>query len=169
MKNTAMQVVDVRVDVAGNWVTAIFYLNDVPEELTFQRTGLHENSMEYVWGIYIDTDNDTSTGDSGYNGIGTDYSIIAANIVSQMSESNISQPIEKGVQANVWSMTNNSMSTIAEGKIAVDPEANIITLIGTISGITPDSVFYYKVEDQNPNGAPQTAGGKLVDRVTFIK
>ena len=57
-----------RVDtsLSGETLTVVFHLRDVPETLTFNRTGISENFTEYAWVVVIDVDNDRETGSGGF-------------------------------------------------------------------------------------------------------
>ncbi|MCX6054215.1 MAG: hypothetical protein NTZ74_04725 [Chloroflexi bacterium] len=168
MSNPALNVTDIRVTVNGEYVTAVFYLQDVPEKLTFNRTGVAQYSEEYSWDIWIDTSNDlnTSLDSDGQQGSVTTYSLFtAANFHPGQNES---IPIENGVHAAVALLSENGLSNASMGSIKVDPEANTITLSGFVPGVTPNSHFSFEVYDANPGGQVESSYGQLIDRVTFI-
>ena len=46
----------------GETLTVTFQLRDLPETLTFNRTGVPKHALEYNWEVSIDVDNDPETG-----------------------------------------------------------------------------------------------------------
>ncbi|MCX6054401.1 MAG: hypothetical protein NTZ74_05710 [Chloroflexi bacterium] len=170
VSNPALNVTDVRVTVKGDLVTAIFYLQDVPEKMAFYRTGVPINNPEYKWEVYIDTDNDLNTGFNfeGHQRSGTDYSLTAWNIIGPQEQKG-SFPIEEVVHADVNLLSGNISYSVSQGNIEVDPEANTITLTGTIPGVTTNSQFFYSTTDFNPDGENEGSYGQIFDRITFIK
>ena len=167
MSNPALDIIDLRITVQGDLVEAIFYLRDVPPELTFQRKDVAENSQEYVWEICVDTDNNKKTGSPWDFSAGSDYCLSAMNFKSGDTPKIV--PIEQGVQVNVWAVSGNGGSLISFGSIEVDTEGNTIKLFGKIPGITNTSQFYYKTFDINPGAKSETDSGQLIDRVTIEK
>ena len=137
MTNPVFYPIDVRVDVKNDLVTAIFYVKDVPAELTFDK----EN--EYMWKICIDTDNDKNTGASLGWLAGADYCLRA----TQSSGASKAMPIEQGMQVSVSQLNGASEKKISDGIIEVDIEGDVIKLSGTIPGVTSSSQLYYEIYD----------------------
>ena len=71
-----LDIVEVSTSLAGETLTVAFRFKDIPETLTFNRTGTSTNSMEYSWGVLVDADADPETGDGGF-----DYLLSAHHIV----------------------------------------------------------------------------------------
>ena len=58
----------------GETLTVTLLLRDVPETLTFDRTGVPEHALEYSWEVSIDVDNDPETGAGGFDSmLSADY------------------------------------------------------------------------------------------------
>ncbi|MCX6056081.1 MAG: hypothetical protein NTZ74_14430 [Chloroflexi bacterium] len=169
MSNPSLNVIDIKVTVKGEMVTAVFYLQDVPETLAFYRTGILQNRQEYAWQVFINTDNDLNTGYvAGVPWVGLDYSLSAISFIGPQINKG-SFPIEKGVQVNVWLLSGNTSTTSTQENINVDPEANTITISGTIPGVTANSKFFFSTYDANPDGQLETTFGQITDRVSFIE
>jgi hypothetical protein len=166
MSNPAVDVTDIRINIKGKSVEALFYLKDVPTELTFQRDGVLMNAAEYEWTICVDTDNNKKTGESTPRVTkGSDYCLTAMAFKYKDSPTNM--PIEQGVQADVWKLSGMGSDLFSVSSIEVDPEKNTIKLSGKIPGITDTSQFYYITSDANPGGVSETNIGQLFDRVAF--
>ena len=76
--------------MSGETLTVVFHLRDVPETLTFNRSGMSENYLEYAWVVVIDVDNDRETGSGGF-----EYQMLASHSVPPSEEgSNAKAPIE---------------------------------------------------------------------------
>ncbi len=146
MSNPVFDPMDVRIDVKNDSVTAIFYLKDVPTELTFDKeSGVVTGSIEYMWKICIDTDNDKNTGASLGWLAGADYCLWAAHFKS--SGTSKAMPIEQGMQVSVSELNGASEKKISDGIIEVDIEGDVIKLSGTIPGVISSSQLYYEIYD----------------------
>lgn len=162
MSNPALDLVDIRVNVKNDLMTTIFYLKDVPPELTFDKEGgVDINGIEYMWKICVDTDNNKNTGSSSGFSAGSDYCISAIHFKSSYTPKTM--PIEQGVQVNIWELGGESENHISDGTIEVDTEGNTIKFSGKIPGITNSSQFYYDIYDGD-YGAMDISG-PLFDRV----
>lgn len=165
MSNPALDLVDIRINAKDDWITAIFYLSDVPSQLTFDKEGgVDINGIEYMWKICVDTDNNKNTGSSLGFSAGSDYCLSAIHFKS--SHTPKTMPIEQGVQVNIWELGGESENHIADGTIDVDTEGNTIQFSGKIPGITNSSQFYYDIYDGD-YGAMDISG-PLFDRL-FIE
>ena len=67
-----IDIIEINSSLSEELLTVVFQLRDVPEKLTFDRTGVPENALEYIWEVSIDVDNDRTTGSYGF-----DYSLSA--------------------------------------------------------------------------------------------
>lgn len=158
--------------VQGELVTVTFFLKDIPDEMTFNRKSSPIGSAECAWELYIDTDNDLTTGTSEDFELvyaGSDYSLSAMNIFFD-GEQEVMLPVEKGVEVDVWiDNADNTISTVSKGTIKVDPNENTMTISGNIPGVSTRSLFYYKIYGVDPNGQYEFSEGQIVDRITFIE
>jgi len=166
MSNPALDLVDIRINVKDDLMTAIFYMKDVPSELTFNKAGGVEiKSNEYMWQICVDTDNNKDTGISFGFSAGSDYCLSATHIKS--SHNPRTMPIEQGVQVSIWKWSAEQEKNIASGSINVDTTGNTLSFSGKIPGITSSSLFYYEVYDGD-FGAMDISG-PLYDRLLIEK
>ncbi|MCY3897656.1 MAG: hypothetical protein OXF86_03735 [Caldilineaceae bacterium] len=139
-----MDITRVDTSLAGETLTVVFHLRDVPETLTFNRPGISANYMEYGWVVVIDTDNDRETGSGGF-----EYQMLASYSVPPSEEgSNAKAPIESKMKVSVWSLGPGGSSMPAAGAILeVSPEEDTITLSGNIPGITTESRLAFRTND----------------------
>ena len=136
---------DVTTTVDGETLTVTFHLRDVPETLTFDRTGVPEHALEYSWEVSVDVDNDPETGAGGF-----DYMLSAGYFVRPLvKDSNtVAQITQPGfVTAGILGLDGEGNRVLAEADIEVSAEENTITLSGEIPGITEESPLYFKAFD----------------------
>ncbi len=136
-----LDIVEVRTSLAGETLTVAFRFRNVPETLTFNRTGTLENSMEYSWEVSIDVDNDRGTGDGGF-----EYLLSAHHIVwPPHAGDNTEAPIEEVAKASVWEMQpGGSITTLRDASLEASAETDMMILSGRIPGITPDSRLSFR-------------------------
>ncbi len=138
-----LDIVEVSTSLAGEMLTVEFHLRDIPETLTFNRTGISENYMEYGWEVSIDVDNDRSTGDDG-----SEYLLAASHFVSQFNKgSNTEAPIESKVKAEILQAQSEGFMIWSDAILEVSPEENTLTLSGHIPGITAESQLAFSTFD----------------------
>jgi WD40 repeat protein len=138
----------VRMD--GEILDAVFQLSDLPVELTFNRDGVFEDAVEYSWVVYVDVDDDPST---GYQEVaelrGADYYMGARHIYFEGDEANFTAPIED--MLNVFLYRSNadtrSHERLDPPTLHVDPEADTITLSGTLPGLNADSRIFFETDE----------------------
>ena len=135
-----MDITEVSSSLSGERLTVIFHLRDVPETLTFNRTGISENYMEYEWEVAIDVDNDRATGDGGFETLLSAYHIVR---LSEGRE-NMQVPIESKAKASVWKMEPGSTMTVRDASLDVSADEDTITLTGYIPGITAESRLAFR-------------------------
>ena len=135
---------DVTTEVDGDTLTVDFLLRDVPEMLTFDRTGVPAHALKYSWEVSIDVDDDRATGL-----LGAEYSLSASHFVfSPSNDGGTHQSIEEAVQADSWEMDADGTGTRLDSiGIAVSSEEDTITLVGDVPGITPESRLVFKAYD----------------------
>ncbi|MYH60694.1 MAG: hypothetical protein F4148_02655 [Caldilineaceae bacterium SB0675_bin_29] len=135
-----IDVTKVNTSLSGETLTVVFHLREVPETLTFNRTGLSENFSEYAWVVVIDVDDDRETGYGGF-----EYQLLASHSVPPSEKgSNAKAPIESEVEVSVWSMEPGSSMATADTTLEVSAAANTITLSGYIPGITTESRLAFR-------------------------
>ena len=132
-----IDIIEINSSLSEEVLTVVFQLRDVPETLMFNRTGVPDQALEYVWEVSIDVDNDRTTGSYGF-----DYALSAMHFVFPRAGGiNTTAPIETPgvVQTHTWEMDRWDAMTIEEGRIEVAAEDNTITLSGKVPGITAES------------------------------
>ena len=138
-----MDITKVNTSLSDETLTVVFHLRDVPETLTFNRTGTSENYMEYAWVVVIDVDNDRKTGYGGF-----EYQMLASHSVPPSDKgSNAKAPIESKVEVSVWSMEPGSSMSTEDTTLEVSSEEDTITLSGYIPGITTESRLAFRTYD----------------------
>ena len=147
LTDSYLDITKVSTSLSGETLTVVFHLRDVPEALTFNRTGISENYTEYAWVVVIDADNDRETGDGGF-----EYELSASHTVPPSEEgSNAEAPIESKMQVSVWSLEPRSSMTVAEAALEVSSEEDTMTLSGNIPGITTESRLAFRTYDHFGN------------------
>ena len=133
--------------VEGELLSVTLQLRDVPETLTFARTGVPEDALEYSWEVSIDVDNDPETGSGGF-----DYMLSAGYFVPRFAQGSntvagIAQP--GFVKASLWGLDREGYRVLAEADVEVEVsvEENTITLTGEIPGITEASPLKFRAYD----------------------
>ena len=136
-----LDIVEVSTSLSGETLTAAFRFRDIPETLTFNRTGTLVNHMEYSWGVAIDADADPATGDGGF-----DYLLSAHHIVwPGHAGDNTEAPVEEVAKASVWRMEpGGTISSLRGASLEVSAETDTMTLSSRIPGITPDSRLVFR-------------------------
>ena len=140
-----MDITEVSTTLAGETLTAVFHLRNVPETLTFDRTGVEDNDLEYRWEAQIDVDGNRETGPYGF-----DYSLSAshfARLSDSGSDSVASMTAFGKVKTNVWKLSPMSGAAISEASLEVSTQENTLTLSGEIPGITADSRLAFQTYD----------------------
>ena len=153
--------------IDGETLTAVLYLMDIPDELPFDRK-YDKSTLEYLWGVYIDVDNDSSTG-SFYHVVyfGAEYKIWATH-ESVLGRKTTLQSIENAVRRTkvIEFQGGIHWKSIWDAKIDVDTFNNTITLIGKIPGINAESRIYFHTMDQHPEeGRVQDYDASIIEDV----
>ena len=156
-----VDITEVETSLSEETLTTVFHLRDLPETLTFNRTELGKGTKEYEWEVAIDVDNDRSTGPGGFDTLLTAYHI--AFLSHKGSDADKTAPIGEMLEVNVWEIdpdgstrtttpstklhSDGSSSTYRDGVSAISAEANTITLVGVIPGITSESRLAFEAYD----------------------
>ena len=145
-----VDVTEIGTSLSGETLTVVFHLRDVPEELTFNRTGVPKYASEYSWEVSIDVDGDRETGVGGFE-------YILSAIDGPFSKSGVRDRsvalIADNLQANTWYLKSTGIASFPEidilgwARIEVSPEEDTITLSGEIPGITEESQLAFGVYD----------------------
>ena len=139
-----MDITQISTTLTGETLAVVFHLRDIPETLEFNREGVRDDMLEYLWSVSIDVDNDRATG--GY--LGDDYSMSASRFRHpSFSDAGVHLPIEEAVQVDTWQMDATGAALLGHASIEVSSEENTITLVGDIPGITSQSRLEFETYD----------------------
>ncbi len=142
--NAHIDITGIDSSLSGESLTVVFHLRDLPESLTFNRTGITKRTMEYWWQVQIDVDNNRNTGFGG----GYEYLLSAYHIAFGLDgKENHLTPISYGLRSDVWRVSARGYDTFGESSYIASAEADTITLFGTIPGITADSRLTFVTTD----------------------
>ena len=141
-----LDIVEVSTSLSGETLTVAFHFRDIPETLTFNRTGILENYMEYMWGVSVDIDADPETGDGGF-----EYLLSAYHIVTPGQKGNNREAaLDWVTTASVWEMQPGGIITeLRDASLEVSAETDMMMLSGRIPGITPDSRLSFRTYEHN--------------------
>ncbi len=156
-----IDITEISTSLSGERLTVVFQLSDLPETLTFNRTELGKGRMEYKWEVAIDVDNDRSTGPGGFDTLLSAYHI--AFLSHKGADADTTAPIGEMMEVNVWEInpdgstrtttpstklhSDGSSSTYRDGVSAISAEADTITVVGVIPGITSESRLAFEAYD----------------------
>ena len=141
-----MDITQISTTLTGETLAVVFHLRDIPETLEFNREGVRDDMLEYLWSVSIDVDNDRATG--GY--LGDEYSMSASRFRHpSFSDAGVHLPIEEAVQVETWQMEpyGRGAAYLSRASIEVSSEENTITLVGDIPGITSASRLEFEAYD----------------------
>ena len=142
--NAHIDITGIDSSLSGEKLKVVFHLRDLPESLTFNRTGIQKGMMEYRWVVQIDVDNDRNTGFGG----GFEYLLSAYHIAFLFeSRADFNTPVSHGLDSAVWRMGARRQVSFGESSYIASAEADTITLFGTIPGITADSRLSFETTD----------------------
>ena len=131
-------------DLENETLTCVIYLEDISSEITVNRTNIEKNILEYSWAVYVDVDNNTTTGMS-WGFLGADY--VMSIMKFAFGEEEKTGPIDILAQTNIWKFEDDSMANYNKLDVSIDYDMNTITLVGDIPGITNDSLLYFYALD----------------------
>ena len=143
-----IDIIEIATELSGERLTVVFHLRDVPERLTFDRSGVPDHVPEYLWKVSVDVDNDGETGPGGF-----EYTLSAIHVVHPPARdgNRVALLTQPGfVEANAWRLGrkgDNVFGVLQEAGIEVSADDNTITLVGEIPGITPASPLKFKTFD----------------------
>ena len=131
---------EINTSLSGETLTVVFHLREVPETLTFDRTGVPDNALEYNWEVAIDED-----GSGGY-----EYTLAARHYVypDNSGSDRVASIATPGiVQVNTWERRLKGGTLLADASMEVSTQDKTITLTGDIPGITAASRLAFETYD----------------------
>ncbi len=142
--NAHIDITGISSSLSGERLNVVFHLRDLPESLTFNRAGIEKGMMEYRWAAQIDVDDDRNTGFGG----GYEYVLSAYHIAFLFeSRENHAAPVSSGLRSDVWRVDARGFTAFGESSYVASAEADTVTLIGAIPGISADSRLVFVTDD----------------------
>lgn len=146
-----LDIVRVESSLDEETLTATFYLRGIPEDMAFNRKGVENMQLEYMWTVDIDIEGDaTDTSDQ------TNYTFATFYPASRVSADApaTTRPYKNAVQIEVWEKRHDPekneihwISAPVQPRLIVSHEDNTLTLVGRIPGITDESVLLFSSFD----------------------
>ena len=153
-----VDIMRVESDVNDGYLTVVFYLRDIPQELTFYREGMEYGSIEYSWIVLISEDgqvepwvNDTERQTS------FKYRLKTAHFATEGEEMvPKSAPISSVAHTDVWELKYDDdgtseypwyITTIESATMAISHELNTLTMSGFVPGVSKDSLLVFETSD----------------------
>ena len=146
-----LDIVRVESSLDGETLTAIFYLRGIPEDMAFNRKGVENMHLEYMWTVEIDIEGDTIvTSDQ------TDYTFSTFYAASRVLADSPAQtrPFKNAVQTEVWKNEHHPEENVSYWidvpvypRLIVSHEDNTLTLISRIPDITDESAILFSTFD----------------------
>ncbi|MDE0462114.1 MAG: hypothetical protein OXH93_06895 [Caldilineaceae bacterium] len=160
-----VDIVRVESTLEGEILTAVFYLEELPEELEFNRKGIHHSaarhedadseapfSMEYLWHVLIDADGD-SHGSTGFSFFKSEYTLMAYYLSGKDSELAI-RPVRDAIQIMLLKKDPDNPTYSYEVQrvksslsLSFSHEEHTITMTGEVPGISSGSYLQFETFD----------------------
>ena len=160
-----VDIVKVESNLEGETLSAVFYLRELPEELEFNRKGIHlsegrhedadseaQFSIEYLWHVHIDADGD-SDGSTGFSFFKSEYTLMAYYFSDKDSEPAV-RPVGDAIQIMLFEKDPDNPTNANEvGRVkpslslSFSHEEDTITLTGEVPGISAESYLQFETMD----------------------
>ncbi|MDE0432060.1 MAG: hypothetical protein OXH98_20035 [Caldilineaceae bacterium] len=160
-----VDIVKVESALEGETLSAVFYLRELPEELEFNRKGIHHSvvrhedadseaqfSIEYLWHVHIDADGD-SDGSTGFSFLKSEYTLMAYYFSDKDSEPAV-RPVRDAIQIMLFEKDPDNPTYASEvGRVksslslSFSHEEDTITLTGEVPGISAESYLQFETMD----------------------
>ncbi len=146
-----IDIVGVDSSLEGETLTAIFHLREIPEEMEFNREGVEDINLEYIWAVSINIE-----GVSIVESDKTDYTFATFYAASRKSADTPAtvRPFKEEVEIMVWKHKHfpeknetHLLEVPVNPRLIVSHDDNTLTLIGRIKGITHESTISFSTFD----------------------
>ena len=138
-------------ELDGETLTAVFHLRDVPQRMEFNRKGVANNRIEYMWVVAISIEGDPNLALNQF-----DYWLQASYSATRFSEN--TPGIMRDVNAALWGDVLKYNPDSDEKTLVMDPleqdvdlaishQDSTLTLVSRIPGITPNSTITFSAHD----------------------
>ncbi len=148
-----IDIIQTRSNRVGETVHATFHLREIPETVTFNRDGVENTVLEYMWTVSIDVDGDyVAIPENSY-----DFLMMAFTVSSVASEAgrNQDRPLENVIQTVLFELVPGESADQfswqeVEGstpRVTVSREDHTIRLSSEIPGVSQDSMLHFQSFD----------------------
>ena len=138
-------------ELDGETLTAVFHLRDVPQRMEFNRKGVANNRIEYMWVVAISIEGDPNLALNQF-----DYWLQASYSATRFSENTpgIMRDVNAALWGNVLKYNSDSdeqtlMMDFLEQNVdlAISYQDSTLTLVSRVPGITPKSTITFSAHD----------------------
>jgi len=160
-----VDIVKVESNLEGETLSAVFYLRELPEELEFNRKGIHlsatrhegadseaQFSIEYLWHVYIDADGD-SDGSTDFSFFKSEYTLMAYYISGKDSEPAV-RPVRDTIEIMLFEKDPDNPTRSIEVlrvkpslSLSFSHEEDTITMTVEVPGISAESYLQFETRD----------------------
>lgn len=141
-------------ELDGETLTAVFHLREIPERMEFNRKGVPDGRVEYMWVVAISTE-----GDPNLTLVQFDYWLEASHAATRLSENTpcTMRDANAALQGDVLKYSPDSaeqtlrMDLLAQKvDLTVSHQNNTISITGHVPGIKPKSTIMFFAHDYLP-------------------
>ena len=146
-----IDIVGARSELDGETLTAVFHLREIPERMEFNRKGVPDGRVEYMWVVAISTE-----GDPNLTLVQFDYWLEASYAATRLSENTpgTMRDANAALQGDVLKYSPDSdkqtlvMDPLEQSvDLAISHQDNTLTILSHVPGITPMSTIIFFTHD----------------------
>ena len=138
----------------GETIHARFYLREIPEMMTFNRDGVGNTLVEYMWTVSVNVDGRFEPWLVGHEHEFMLTAFTTASVVSERGR-NLVRPLENVIEVELYERVfDESLEAYSwvevEGsnpRVTISREDQIIKLAGEIPGVSHESFLYFRTFD----------------------
>lgn len=148
-----IDIIKTRSNRVGETIHATFYLREIPEMMTFNRDGVGNTVLEYMWTVSIDLDGRIEP----WLGHEYDFMMAAFTTASVVSERgrNLVRPLENVIEIELYERVfDESLEEYTwlevEGsnpRVTISHEDHTVKLASVIPGVSQESLLYFRSFD----------------------
>lgn len=132
--------VQVSTAVAGETLAVVIRLRELPADIGLEGAGAGDDLPGSGWSVSIDVDPSNESGRLGF-----DYNLSATYIgIQQSSDSGTAGTADNRLQAYVLERVPDGYTWFGDAAIVASSQADTVTLVGDIPGITADSRLVFE-------------------------
>ena len=138
-------------ELDGETLTAVFHLREIPERMEFNRKGVPDGRVEYMWVVAISTE-----GDPNLTLVQFDYWLEASYAATRLSENTpgTMRDANAALQGDVLKYSPDSdkqalvMDPLKQSvDLAISHQDNTLTIVSHVPGIKPKSTIIFFSHD----------------------